>query len=168
MSDPWQAIGGRIDGRFISTLSAAERFEAHVQRGPDCWIWTGYRTPKGYGLFSASGGRSVRAHRAAWEMAHGPIPDGLFVCHHCDNPSCVNPKHLFLGTTQENTRDRDRKGRQATGQRNGASRLDPATVLEIRRRASVGVPLKRIARNMGIEPSTLRNAARRITWRSIA
>lgn len=74
-------------------------------RGPDeCWPWMNAKTPNGYGTVYF-GGRMVGAHRVSWELTHGPIPDGLFVLHHCDNPPCCNPAHLFTGTHTDNVRD---------------------------------------------------------------
>lgn len=77
-----------------------------------CWLWVGRTTKDGYGLLAGGRrGKSLRAHRAMYQATRGPIPAGLFVCHKCDTPSCVNPDHLFLGTPKDNVIDMFRKGR---------------------------------------------------------
>jgi len=90
-----------------------ERFWSRVDKSGDCWIWTGYRDRKTYGIVERrrDGRRETRAHRWAWILTHGPIPDGLFVLHRCDNPPCVRPDHLWLGTTDDNMADMAAKGR---------------------------------------------------------
>jgi hypothetical protein len=77
----------------------------------DCWVWTGYRQPNGYGLVRGYTFTERYAHRLSWTMANGPIPAGMWVLHHCDNPPCINPDHLYLGTGIDNARDRERRGR---------------------------------------------------------
>lgn len=97
-----------------------ERFWPKVaKRGPDeCWEWTASRTPQGYGKIGRRKGESPAiASRVSWEMHNGPIPDGLHVLHRCDNPPCVNPAHLFLGTNADNQRDMRAKGRGRLGRR---------------------------------------------------
>lgn len=101
--------------------STPEDFWARCRRGApeDCWPWTAARSKKGYGSVRYQGEVWV-ASRLAWFLTFGDIPNGLCVCHTCDNPSCVNPAHLFVGTVVENNRDRDRKGRTARGMRHGS------------------------------------------------
>jgi hypothetical protein len=101
----------------------AIRFWSKVRITPECWLWTARHTRKGYGMFK-QGSLDRLAHRVAWEEVNGPIPPGLCVLHKCDNPPCVRPDHLFLGTQADNIADRDAKGRQARGDRNG-SRTHP-------------------------------------------
>ncbi len=89
-----------------------ERFRSRVDvKGPDdCWEWTAGKIPGGYGaVWDNSIGRHRHAHRLAWELANGPIPDGLWVLHRCDNPPCCNPAHLWLGTQHDNDMDRTHK-----------------------------------------------------------
>ena len=100
-----------------SGQSVEDRFWAKVDKTGDCWLWTAsvFRERYGYGKFQAGENRAntrvVYAHRYSWELVNGPVPDGLFVCHHCDNPPCVNPAHLFVGTHQDNVDDMMSKGR---------------------------------------------------------
>jgi hypothetical protein len=87
-------------------LSKEERFWTYVDKSGDHWLWTGGTTPFGYGNFGNEG-----AHRYAWKLTNGPIPEGLFVLHTCDIPQCVYPGHLWLGTPADNMRDKMSKGR---------------------------------------------------------
>lgn len=100
----WEAI---VDG---------STFWSNVDQSGSCWVWLRSRSGgrMGYGRVQFRGRLEV-AHRVAWTLAIGPIPEGLFVLHKCDNPPCVRPDHLFLGTAQDNSRDRDEKGRHRSG-----------------------------------------------------
>ena len=102
-----------------------ERFEKKfvVDAESGCWLWTASKFPNGYGQIGI-GGRNRYAHRVSHELYVGPIPDGMLVCHTCDIPLCVNPSHLWLGTHADNMSDRNKKGRQAAGNKHGA-RLHP-------------------------------------------
>lgn len=96
-------------------MTLADRFWKYAVVGMDCWGWAASTAPKGYGCLGLGGGRVGRAHRVSYELHYGPIPDGLHVLHTCDNPGCVNPAHLRLGTNADNVADRQAKGRYRGG-----------------------------------------------------
>lgn len=152
-----------------------DRFWAKVDKsaGPDgCWFWTAGTSKRGYGMFRVRPGTDggVAAHRFAYEESNGPIPDGLCACHHCDNPLCVNPSHIFPGTHADNMADRARKGRYRglQGEDHPAARLTEADVKEIRRLYQAGQrDLSALAERFGVLPHTVYQAATRRTWRHI-
>lgn len=113
------------------------RFWSNVRRSDGCWEWTGSKRGNGYGCL-AVGGRQVGAHRVAWETQNGPIPEGLFVLHKCDNPPCVRPDHLFLGTAKDNAMDMARKGRAAGARQTHCPKGHPYTEANVYRKPGAG------------------------------
>lgn len=134
----------------------AERFWAKVDvRGPDeCWPWLGSKDDGGYGLINAGGDewhKTRRASRVCWTLCFGPIPDGMDILHHCDNPPCCNPRCFFLGTDVDNAQDRVRKGRGIVpdngGEKHPNAKLTAAQADEIRRASGLH---REIAARFGI------------------
>lgn len=119
-----------------------------------------------YGHLSYQG-KHWAAHRLSWTIANGPIPDGVQVLHHCDNPPCVRPDHLFLGTIGDNIRDAAAKGRMHPGEANGLARLKDADIVPIRLAAAAGESYRALGRQYGVSDSTIRFACRGTTWRYI-
>lgn len=153
-------------GRF-GDMTVEQRFWSYVRKADGCWIWTGRREVFGYGSMSVKR-RNVKAHRYSYELHIGPIPPGVYVCHRCDNPPCVNPAHLFLGTQADNMADAAAKGRVEYGERHHTARLTASGVVDARRRVAAGEMVKDVARELGVTHSTLSNAIRRKTWRHVA
>jgi len=98
--------------RFDLSAESQERFWAKVRKTKKCWLWTAATNEKGYGIFGVRK-FTDKAPRISWRLTRGPIPEKLFVLHHCDNPLCVNPDHLFLGTNNDNVRDMFNKKRNS-------------------------------------------------------
>lgn len=146
------------------------RFWAKVRKAgtEECWVWGAYRNARGYGKFGI-GSVVYLAHRVSWRLANGPVPDGLCVCHHCDNPPCVNPAHLFLGSQSDNLQDMFRKSRarRALGERAPKAKLTESGVVRIRELRAGGRTLREIARLYGITEGTVRAAVTGRTWRHI-
>ena len=116
------------------------------------------------------------AHRVAWELAYGQVPNGLFVCHRCDNPPCVRPEHLFLGTARDNTQDAIAKGRfvfnlrpeTTRGEANGRAKITEDQVREIRKRRESGVGTGSLAKEYGLSRSFVQKIVRRERWSHVA
>jgi len=175
----------------VSKRSPGEhRFWANVSKaGPvhpvcgRCWVWTA-RKLDGYG-YLIHNNRQIGAHRVSYQLNRGPIPDGLCVLHRCDNPACVNPEHLFIGTKADNTADMVAKGRQSKGERHGSqtkpesrsrgeqvagSKLTPELVRYIRQRHRRGCPKNggnALARELGVSQALIWKAVNREYWKHI-
>lgn len=119
----------------------------------DCWEWTGYRDKEGYGTIK-NNGRTLRASRVSWEIHNGPIPRGAVVRHRCNNPPCVNPRHLLLGDHKANMRDRKRANNYASNDRHPNAKFSDEIVLAIRESKE---PYKQLAKKYGISISQIGN-----------
>lgn len=154
---------------------APERFWTHVDRSGgnnDCWPWQSRRFKNGYGAFAKN--QIVHyAHRFCYEISFGEIPEDMYVCHHCDNRGCVNPKHLFLGTHDDNMKDAARKGRMYTGgavqgEQVGTSKLTTKEVMEIRERyARGGITQAKLAQQYGVKTKNIWRIIHRKSWRHV-
>lgn len=155
------------------TSPIGPRFWAKVNRdgpvhptiGTKCWLWTG-AIQGGYGGFTDKQ-RKLYAHRVAWELVCGQIPCGLKVLHTCDNPLCVRPTHLFLGTNKDNSQDMVGKDRHPRGERQGAAVLDDQTVLWLREVYMPRHPVfgcHALARHLNVSPMTVSRAIRGKCW----
>lgn len=155
----------------------AERFWAKVdRRGPqECWVWTASPGVERYGRFSINN-KGHPPSRVSWMLHFGPIPDGMFVCHHCDNTRCVNPAHLFLGTNADNVADMIRKGRgrgpppwngRRAGAKNQNAKLTEEAVRTIRA-LSKSVRRSELAKRYGVCKATIDHLLTGRTWSSLA
>jgi YHS domain-containing protein len=141
------------------TRPASERFARHVHKTDTCWLWTAATDGKGYGRFD-----NMAAHRFAYELYIGPIPDKLFVCHKCDNPPCVNPDHLFLGTQKDNMLDCSRKGRTSSG----AYKLNRDQVEQIRERYKPGIVTQaQLGQEFGVSKAAISAITRCTRWKPL-
>jgi hypothetical protein len=157
---------------YLKGATPAKRMAYYTERPePEaCWPWTGAVNNAGYGKFQLDG-RTLGAHKVAWQLINGPVPDGLFVCHRCDNPPCCNPAHLFLGTPAENTQDMHRKNRYPVrrGAKHHKAKLTDQQVAEIRQRLQdAATPYSLLAAEFGVSKSTIWRVARRLNWKESA
>lgn len=156
--------------RFWSKVDKDGPIPAHRPELGPCWVWTGTLNAYGYGrlLAPGAGGGPLAAHRVSWEMHNGEIGDGLFVCHRCDNPACVNPAHLFLGTAAENSADMASKKRATRGEAVNTAKLTVQDVAEIRALYASGKPprgtQRALATRFGVNRGTILRVVAGETW----
>jgi hypothetical protein len=162
-SIPWNATHDLRDN-IVLVVS----FWSHVKKTGGCWLWMGAKYRNGYGVFGWRNKRNITAHRAAYVLTHGGIPDGMDICHTCDNRGCVNPSHLWAGTPTDNMRDCKKKGRTARGERNGQAKITEREMCLIRSERARGVLLTDLATKYKLTFQQISSIANRKTWKHIA
>lgn len=143
------------------------RFWRMVKFTDTCWMWTGYLNACGYGVVILRRGKTMLCNRASWVLCNGPIPSGKQILHRCDNPACVNPAHLFIGTHVENMQDRQDKGRTPKGEHSGSHKLTTETVLKIREEYASGTNRCQLSRKYHTSKSNVFSIVHRLSWRHI-
>lgn len=142
-----------------------ETFERCVMRADGCWGWSGGCLSNGYGVIGIGNSRSAIASRVSYELFVAPIPEGMLVCHKCDNPECTNPDHLFLGTYKENMQDALKKRRMPIGEKNAQAVL---TEKDVRRIRSSSLSLRKLAKKLGCSARTVQMARTGQTWKHVS
>jgi hypothetical protein len=144
-----------------------KRFWEKVDRSGDCWLWTTGTLRHGYGAFFLDGKQRL-AHRVAWELTHGPIPDGMMVMHRCDTPGCVRPNHLRLGTGFDNMGDAAEKGRMKRGESHYLTKLTERDVQVIRLlHDRIGLNQCELARRYNVGRVTIQGIVHRKSWKHV-
>lgn len=157
-----------FESRFWSKVDKCGPVPAHAPQLGPCWVWTAYRNPFGYGEVGRKNPRRVEStHRVSWELHAGLSAGDLCVLHKCDNPACVNPTHLFLGTRSENMDDKVRKGRQHRGERSPNAILRESDVPEIRRRLASGESQSKIGAAFGVKRVAISAIATGRAWKHV-
>lgn len=159
----------------LPTKSLNERFWEKVKKTSTCWLWKASVNTQGYGQIMIDK-KPRGSHRVSWELAHGSIPNNLWVLHKCDNPPCVNPDHLYLGTAKDNADDMISRNRQnnvrpknpAIGSRHGRSKLIESEVIEIRNRYKTkNISQRKLAKEFNISQAAILSIIHRRGWRHI-
>lgn len=161
-----------MEDRFWAKVNKDGPTPTHVDYLGPCWVWTAATNRGGYGVFGIIRTVNNLAHRVAWQLEHGGIPEGMCVCHHCDNPPCVRPDHMYLGTLIENNEDMARKGRQKLppalrGNQISTCKLTPNDVMKIRADHAAGVGQGALATEMGVTQANISQIVRCKTWKYV-
>jgi len=152
-------------------LPPKDRIKKHVEIASNgCWLWNSFCGKDGYGQVSIGGGKSARAHRISYVDFIGPIPPGLYVCHSCDTPQCVNPAHLFLGTAKDNAADCIAKGRAKKapqGEEHPMAKLTNMDVWIMRKLYLIGFRPTHISKRFGVSPSCANTVCRGVSHKRV-
>lgn len=149
-----------------TSLTPMDRFNKFVTRKPGCWGWKGCKNENGYACLGEAG-RPRLAHRIAYKLFRGRIPDGACVLHRCDTPECTRPSHLFIGTHDDNMKDMAAKKRSTHGEKSTNAKLTSRQVLAIRKRAAAGELPKALAVKFGVVPQQIYKILNRHQWKHI-
>jgi hypothetical protein len=144
----------------------AERFWEKVEKTETCWLWTGGLLKTGYGSIRDNG-KALRAHRVAYELLVGQIPDGMLLRHSCDNPKCVNPAHLIPGTAAQNSQDALDRGRAIVGEAHHNAKIPNHAIATIRAALAAGVPGKYLAKQFGVDPTVISRIKLNKKWKYV-
>jgi len=143
------------------------RFMFYVVCTGTCWLWTGTKNRAGYGKLCFKNNNAATAHRVSYLLFKGEIPAGMCVCHTCDNPACVKPDHLWLGTTQENTADMVKKNRSLRGEKSTMAKVTEADVIAIRKLNSLNIAQNKISKMFNLTAGHINNIIKKRVWKHI-
>lgn len=155
-------VGSSVDP-FGLTFPEAVALHGYVETEDGCWVYSGRKTTHGYGVF----GRDRYVHRESYSASIGPIPDGYFICHRCDNPPCFNPDHLFAGPPAVNVQDMKKKDRHSRGGQSGTAKLSEQQVIDIRRRFESGERASELALEFGMNGKYIYRVINGTLWAHI-
>lgn len=159
-----------LDLTGIADKNFEARFWSKVDQTGECWEWTAHRQQRGYGQFVVRKGVFYGAHVVSYALTHGPIPPGMSICHRCDNPPCVRPDHLFLGTQSDNAYDMFAKGRatRTRGMERANARLTDGDVRVIRSAPRYWGLIRDLSAHYGVSTTTIRDIRNGQKWRHVA
>ncbi len=162
-----RSIGHKIFKLKLTWLTPKQRFWKYVDKKSDdgCWHWMGSKIKNGYGQIKINN-KMILSHRFSWELHNSKVPKDLYVLHKCDNPKCVNPSHLFLGTQQDNMHDMINKNRKAKGENHGNNKLTWDKVTQIRNLKGK-LTQRKIAEKFNVNYTTIGRIHRNETWKGV-